>query len=61
MVSPWLENGHLRWFLERNPDVDRCALVSSPFLLFNYGADILDVVPTNCEWSRLLTSIIYRK
>ncbi|KAF8747025.1 Kelch motif, partial [Rhizoctonia solani] len=26
MVSPWLENGHLRWFLEQNPETDRCAL-----------------------------------
>ncbi|KAF8753680.1 Kelch motif [Rhizoctonia solani] len=26
MVSPWLENGHLRWFLEQNPEADRCAL-----------------------------------
>ncbi|CAE6540798.1 unnamed protein product [Rhizoctonia solani] len=26
MVSPWLENGHLRWFLSRNSQVDRCAL-----------------------------------
>ncbi|CAE6473848.1 unnamed protein product [Rhizoctonia solani] len=26
MVSPWLNNGHLRWFLSRDPQVDRCAL-----------------------------------
>ncbi|CAE6533660.1 unnamed protein product [Rhizoctonia solani] len=26
MVSPWVENGHLRWFLSRDPQVDRCAL-----------------------------------
>ncbi|KAG8745235.1 hypothetical protein FRC11_013159, partial [Ceratobasidium sp. 423] len=26
MVSPWVEHGHLRWFLSRDPQVDRCAL-----------------------------------
>ncbi|CUA70595.1 Focal adhesion kinase 1 [Rhizoctonia solani] len=26
MVSPWLDNGHLRWFLSQNLQVDRCAL-----------------------------------
>ncbi|KAH7339121.1 kinase-like protein [Rhizoctonia solani] len=26
MVSPWVENNHLRWFLARGLQVDRCAL-----------------------------------
>ncbi|GAB1524843.1 hypothetical protein RhiTH_007999 [Rhizoctonia solani] len=26
MVSPWLDNGHLRTFLVQNPQIDRCAL-----------------------------------
>ncbi|CAE6471531.1 unnamed protein product, partial [Rhizoctonia solani] len=26
MVSPWAENGHLRWFLAQGIQVDRCAL-----------------------------------
>ncbi|KAJ1302953.1 hypothetical protein OPQ81_003246 [Rhizoctonia solani] len=26
MVSPWVDNGHLRWFLSQDPQVDRCAL-----------------------------------
>ncbi|CAE6444949.1 unnamed protein product [Rhizoctonia solani] len=26
MVSPWVENGHLRQFLSRDPQVDRCTL-----------------------------------
>ncbi|CAE6444958.1 unnamed protein product [Rhizoctonia solani] len=26
MVSPWVEHGHLRWFLSRHPQANRCAL-----------------------------------
>ncbi|CAE6444212.1 unnamed protein product [Rhizoctonia solani] len=26
MVSPWLDSGHLRWFLSHNQQIDRCAL-----------------------------------
>ncbi|CAE7114077.1 unnamed protein product [Rhizoctonia solani] len=26
MVSPWVENGHLRWFLSQHPQANRCAL-----------------------------------
>ncbi|CAE7114097.1 unnamed protein product [Rhizoctonia solani] len=26
MVSPWVENGHLRWFLSQNPQANRCEL-----------------------------------
>ncbi|KAJ1309451.1 hypothetical protein OPQ81_006227 [Rhizoctonia solani] len=26
MVSLWMENGHLRWFLSRHPQADRCML-----------------------------------
>ncbi|CAE7055308.1 unnamed protein product [Rhizoctonia solani] len=28
MVSPWIHNGHLRWFLSKNLPVDRCVLAS---------------------------------
>ncbi|ELU37578.1 kelch motif domain-containing protein [Rhizoctonia solani AG-1 IA] len=27
MVSPWLEEGHIRWYLLRNPNANRCSLV----------------------------------
>lgn len=27
LVSPWIEHGHIREFLERNPDADRVHLV----------------------------------
>ncbi|CAE6418239.1 unnamed protein product [Rhizoctonia solani] len=26
MVSPWVEHGHLRWFLSQHPQANRCAL-----------------------------------
>ncbi len=29
LISPWMENGHLRVFLQNEPDADRILLVSS--------------------------------
>ncbi|KAH7318028.1 kinase-like domain-containing protein [Rhizoctonia solani] len=29
MVSPWVDNGHLRWFLEHNPQANRCTLCAN--------------------------------
>ncbi|CAE6459277.1 unnamed protein product [Rhizoctonia solani] len=41
MVSPWVDNGDLKWFIGRYPKVDRCALVRSlSFVKHDFGRNL---------------------